>query len=106
MFGKLAHELREPPRILVSKLQSRWTMPVCRSNVRHAVLKHGFCKFPGLLLKLRIEGRMRAIAATRNHKRQRTRRIGHAEVQRRETAHRIADHMRAIDVQRIQYRAD
>src|SRR3954451_1375393 len=98
MFGKLTYELREPPRVLVSKLQSRRTMSVRRGHVGHAMLKHGFCKFPGLRLKLRIDGRMRAIAATRDDQRQRARRIGHTEMQRSETAHRIADHMRAIDV--------
>jgi len=54
-----------------------------------------------LRLELLVLRGLRTVTAARDDERQRTRRMSHAEMQRGEAAHRVADDMGALDFQRV-----
>ena len=60
----------------------------------------------GLVLELRATAVFRAVTASGDHQRSRAIAVVQAEVQRREPAHRDADHVRLVDPESVEHGAD
>src|SRR6266567_4380646 len=106
MLGELISELPPAARVLVLELHARRPERIAHSSLRHA----DFLEAPrgglGLGGELRPLVGRRPVAATSDYQRTSAIGIGEAEMQRRKTAHGQADHMRLVDLERIDDRLD
>src|SRR5215471_16519274 len=106
MFGELINEFPPAARILVLELNARWSERISLGGRGHAQLRESprsGLSLGGELCPLIRGG---AVAATGHHQRASAIRIGEAKMQCGKSAHRKPHHMRAVDLQRINYRLD
>src|SRR6185295_3662722 len=103
MFRELVDELGKATRILVAQRQASRAMAIRRRDVHHAFFKHGFRQLTRLHLELFVLVRMRAVATAGDDERKGAWRVSYAEMQRGEPAHRIADYVRPLDAECIEY---
>jgi hypothetical protein len=109
--SQLPRELGEAARVLAQVLQPRGAVAVGGHQLRHAVAPDRRRALHALALPRAVDRGVRARAHAHQRERQRARRGGvarvlHAEVQRREGAHRAADHVRLAQLQRVEHRDD
>src|SRR5689334_4798499 len=106
MLCELPRELCPGARVLVLELDASRAERIALGHLCHAVALDRARGGVGLLAELVALGRLRAVAAPGYHERQRAFAVRHAEMERREPAHRYAANVRLGRLRVCQHVAD